>query len=164
MNLLINLRHLEHEPRLLEGEISPDDLGLEEADELIRLGSPLAFSLEASLQPDSFFLQGRWSILLDCECARCLKRFPFRLEAAEWSRLVPLEGEDSLPQVGDQVDLTPLLREDILLGFPQRPLCKPECPGLKELASAKGGCGAPEKGSAGVEAAWSALNHWKSND
>jgi uncharacterized protein len=31
----------------------------------------------------------------------------------------------------DCVDLTPILREDILLDFPQHPLCKPDCAGLK---------------------------------
>ena len=31
----------------------------------------------------------------------------------------------------DCVDLTPFVREDILLEFPQHPLCKPDCGGLK---------------------------------
>jgi len=35
----------------------------------------------------------------------------------------------------DCVDLTPFLREDILLDFPQRPLCKPDCAGLKNQAA-----------------------------
>jgi uncharacterized metal-binding protein YceD (DUF177 family) len=33
--------------------------------------------------------------------------------------------------VNDCVDLTPLVREDMLLEFPQHPLCKPDCGGLK---------------------------------
>ena len=31
---------------------------------------------------------------------------------------------------GDFVDLTPSLREDIFLAFPQHPLCTPECQGM----------------------------------
>jgi uncharacterized metal-binding protein YceD (DUF177 family) len=35
------------------------------------------------------------------------------------------------------VDLTPLVREDILLGFPQHPLCEPDCGGLKKASVGK---------------------------
>jgi uncharacterized metal-binding protein YceD (DUF177 family) len=31
----------------------------------------------------------------------------------------------------DCVDLTPFVREDMLLEFPRHPLCKPDCGGLK---------------------------------
>jgi uncharacterized metal-binding protein YceD (DUF177 family) len=48
---------------------------------------------------------------------------------------LPLEGEDKVSIVNDCVDLTPFLREDMLLEFPQHPLCKPECGGLKKKAT-----------------------------
>jgi uncharacterized metal-binding protein YceD (DUF177 family) len=35
------------------------------------------------------------------------------------------------------VDLTPFIREDILLDFPQRPLCRPDCAGLKSKSDRK---------------------------
>ncbi len=38
----------------------------------------------------------------------------------------------AVPIKNDCVDLTPWVREDILLGFPQHPLCRPDCGGLKE--------------------------------
>ena len=47
------------------------------------------------------------------------------------------EGEDRVAVDNDCVDLTPYLREDILLEFPQHPLCKPECRGLKKTSTGK---------------------------
>ena len=44
---------------------------------------------------------------------------------------LPLEGEEEVPVINDCVDLTPYMREDILLAFPQHPLCEPDCGGLQ---------------------------------
>jgi len=70
---------------------------------------------------------------------------------------LPLEGEDRAPVVNDLVDLTPYVREDILLAFPQHPLCDPECGGLPafaEKAKKSRDSGQAEPGSA----AWAELN------
>ena len=48
-----------------------------------------------------------------------------------WAAHLPLAGEEQVPVENDCVDLTPVIREDILLDFPQHPLCKPDCAGLK---------------------------------
>jgi len=39
---------------------------------------------------------------------------------------LPLEGEEKTPVDNDCVDLTPFAREDMLLEFPQHPVCEPE--------------------------------------
>ena len=61
--------------------------------------------------------------------------------------------------VNDLVDLTPFVREDILLEFPQHPLCDRECRGLpkNEPGKAKASSGAgPTEASA-----WAELNKLK---
>jgi uncharacterized protein len=75
-------------------------------------------------------VQGEVSLALQCECVRCLKKFEHTLELPNWTRLLPLEGEEKTPVDNDCVDLTPFLREDILLEFPQHPLCETDCRGL----------------------------------
>jgi uncharacterized metal-binding protein YceD (DUF177 family) len=59
------------------------------------------------------------------------------------------------------VDLTPYLREDILLEFPQHPLCDPECGGLPDAKSGNANnatsAGKPNEGSS----AWAELNKLK---
>jgi uncharacterized metal-binding protein YceD (DUF177 family) len=54
------------------------------------------------------------------------------------------------------VDLTPFVREDILLDFPQHPLCKPDCAGLKKKAARKAAAG--EKPATAV---WATLDKLK---
>ena len=44
----------------------------------------------------------------------------------------PLAGDEKVPVNNDCVDLTPLVREDMLIEFPQHPLCKRDCGGLKK--------------------------------
>jgi uncharacterized metal-binding protein YceD (DUF177 family) len=53
------------------------------------------------------------------------------LELKEWTCLLPFQGEEQVGVVNDCVDLTPFVREDMLLEFPRHPLCKPDCGGLK---------------------------------
>lgn len=131
MPLLINLRDLEQHPVLqLEGQLPVVDLDLDNIDELIHLTRPVEFSLEVEKLEESLLVRGRVECVLDCECARCLKPFPLKLSFNHWTCHLPLEGEEKVPVANDTVDLTPFVREDILLEFPQHPLCRPECSGL----------------------------------
>jgi len=74
-------------------------------------------------------------------CARCLESYPFSLDQEFRFVLKPVsdvKGEPALSPdelvesfyEGDEVDLTPLLREAVLLALPTRPLCREECTGL----------------------------------
>ena len=69
--------------------------------------------------------------------------------------------DEAVPVKNDCVDLTPYVREDILLEFPQHPLCKPDCGGLprKQVGKAKktGGTGQTKQNSS----AWAELNKLK---
>jgi uncharacterized metal-binding protein YceD (DUF177 family) len=47
--------------------------------------------------------------------------------------------------------LTPFVREDMLLNFPQHPLCKPDCAGLKTGQAKKLGGDEESKPSVWVE-------------
>ena len=130
MSLIVNLRHLEEQNVQLKGEMPVEELDIETRDEVIRLGKPLGYDLSLQKLRDGLLVQGILSLDLQCQCVRCLKRFIYRLELKNWTGHLPLAGEESVPVINDCVDLTPCLREDILLAFPQHPLCQPECPGL----------------------------------
>jgi uncharacterized metal-binding protein YceD (DUF177 family) len=64
---------------------------------------------------------------LKCECARCLQPFEYRVELRDWSCFLPLSGEETIELINDSADLTPYLREDTFLAFPQHPLCESGC-------------------------------------
>jgi uncharacterized protein len=132
MPLLINLRHLDRNDLKLVGELAVAELDIDIGDELVQLKQPLQHKLEVQELDDSLLVRGTLVLPLDCECVRCLKPFVYKLEWKDWACLIPLSGEDAAPRDGDTVDLTPFLREDILLELPQHPLCKPDCGGLKK--------------------------------
>lgn len=131
MSLKINLRHLEEHGLRLKGELPVAELDLGVADAIIRAEAPLSYDLAVELLPDAVLATGSLKLPLDCQCVRCLKPFKTTLKLPHWAAHLPLEGEDQTPVDNDCVDLTPFLREDILISFPQHPLCKPDCAGIK---------------------------------
>jgi uncharacterized metal-binding protein YceD (DUF177 family) len=130
MPVLFNLRHLDEKNVHLKGEISAEELDIENLDELIHIPEPLSYDIELQKLEQAVLAQGTLSLMLRCECARCLKPHPHPLKVEHWACHLPLEGEDKVSVVNDCVDLTPYIREDIVLAFPQHPLCDPECRGL----------------------------------
>ena len=160
MSLKVNIRHLEADEVLLRGELPVAEAGLDFPDELVHARQPVRYDLTAQKSGRNVLVQGRVALVLDCECARCLKAFQQPVELGHWTVLVPLAGPEKAEIKDDCVDLTPFLREDILLEFPQHPLCEADCAGLPKRAekSARQTNGAsPAPGSS----VWSELNKLK---
>ena len=161
MALLFNLRHLEDKNLRLKGELMAADLEVASIDEMIHVNHPLTYDLEAQQLDQAVLVQGSLALTLDCECVRCLKPFRLPLKLDHWACHIPLEGEDKAVVVNDCVDLTPYIREDIVLAFPQHPLCKPECSGLagiqQQSEKSPGVAGKPEAASS----TWAALDKLK---
>ena len=155
--LKVNLRHLEEHDLHLKDEMPVGELDLGVADEMIHAEKPLRYDLSVELLHDAVLVTGSLVLPLDCECVRCLKKFKTDLKLSSWTVHLPLEGEDKVAVENDCIDLTPFLREDILLSFPQHPLCKPECAGLKPKSQARKAESAENKASA----AWAELDKLK---
>jgi len=158
MPLLFSLRHLEEKSISLAGELPAADLELESLDELIHVNHPLTYDLEIQKLEEAVLAQGTLTLKLDCECVRCLKPFRQTLTLEHWACHLPLEGEEKVDVINDSVDLTPHIREDIVLAFPQHPLCKPTCRGLVGTLKKKGKAAGAELPSA---SAWAALDKLK---
>jgi uncharacterized protein len=159
MSLRINLRHLENKNLVIEGDLPAAELDVDLHDDVIRVSQPLHYALEVQKLDESLLLRGKLAVTLNCQCVRCLKPFEYKLVLPDFTCLVPLSGEEAAPVSGDCVDLTPFLREDTLLEFPQHPLCKPGCPGLK-LNTGK----TKKSGAAGAKSdstAWADLDKLK---
>jgi uncharacterized protein len=99
-------------------------------DEMVQARLPLQYDLEIQLLDDRLLLRGSLCLTLDCECVRCLKPFQYLLTLNDWAGALALSGDDKVPIVGDSVDLTALIREDILLALPAHPVCDIRCAGL----------------------------------
>ena len=161
MPLLINIRHLEHRTVALRGDLSVEELDLDGIDELIRADFPLAHDLVVERHERSILVQGSLRLTLTCECVRCLKAFEHRVVLEEWSCLLPLEGEDKVLVSNDCVDLTPYVREDIVLAFPQHPLCEPECRGLMASSPKVARLSSDMSVTGDRSSAWAELNKLK---
>lgn len=161
MPLLVNLRHLEAHNVCLQGELPVDELELDTRDEMLQPREPLRYDFEVQQLEHSLLAQGCLQLTLDCQCVRCLKPLKHTIELDHWAIHLPLQGEESVPVVNDCVDLTPFIREDILLELPQHPLCDAECRGLPNSINGKATkspkAEQPETGST----TWSELNKLK---
>ena len=108
----------------LVGYEEPDILDLE--DPIIRSMDNVAYDVEIGVSGDSLFATGRLSVTLEMECVSCLRRFLYPLAVPDFAAQVDLTGSEV-------VDLTPYIREDILLVLPAHPRCdwdgKSVCPG-----------------------------------
>jgi len=157
MAIRIFLDELQQQPLHLEGELTPAELELSSGDEgaLTRPDGPMVYSLAVSNSDDTLIAFGQVKMTFSAECARCLKPFSYPLEFPQWAVALPLKGEDAIEQNNDSVDLTPWLREDILLGLPQHPLCGSACEGLVFQQKT------PPKIASEPSEAWSKLDDWE---
>jgi uncharacterized metal-binding protein YceD (DUF177 family) len=149
MSLKVNLRHLEAHEQHLKGDLPAGDLDFGLQDEMITMEKPLRYDLQVETVAQGILVQGKLALTLDCQCVRCLKSFKKTIELPHWTLHLPLEGEEKATVDNDCVDLTPFVREDMLLEFPQHPVCKPDCAGLS-----KNRRGQPEK----KPSAWNELD------
>ena len=161
MSLRINLRHLEETELRRKGELSAEEMDWGVRDDAMVVEGPLQYDLTVQKMEDALLVQGALRLPLKCACVRCLKPFRIKVELSPWTRHLPLQGEESIPVVNDCVDLTPYVREDILLEFPQHPLCEADCPGLPKSIEGKtkqaSGAGSGEAQSS----AWAELDKLK---
>ena len=133
----------------LEGEEEFPILDL--AAEDVRWAGKLHYSLDLGISEGALWATGSLNQRVELRCVRCLERFPFDIEVKAFSIHLELTGPE-------EIDLTPYLREDVLLGLPAHPHCDREggrvCPAAKraEADAAADGKRAPD---------WSALDKLK---
>jgi len=80
-----------------------------------------------------YVLQGKLETIITQDCSRCLKPVSITLVIdiqEQFSRLSRAGNEEILRFAGEEIDITEVLREYILLNLPVKPLCAPDCRGL----------------------------------
>ena len=117
----INIHHVREDGLHVEGEDHATILDVQ--DHEWSFTEPVSHSLDATLLNDALLVTGRLWTQGRVRCSRCLQDFSRRLEVVEFVVHHALTGDDI-------VDLTPEIRESILLEIPQKPLCSEDCKGL----------------------------------
>ena len=158
MSLLVNLQELEHRDVEVAGELTPEELDYGVNDETIAVTQTLKYSLNVQLLEDALLVRGQLHLDLDCRCVRCLVELSCPIDFQDWICHIPISGEEKAPINKGCVDLTPYIREDTLLAFPQHPLCRKDCPGLSPKDSNQSE-GASKDGDS--SSPWDQLNQLK---
>ena len=149
--------------RLAEGKREAEDF---------RLEKPLEAQVTYYMAGDDLYVHGQFRTTLQGSCARCLSNFEHSLENDFEFVLAPsqpLEEQQELDAddlalsffSGSEIDLEPLVSEQMILSLPTRALCRDECQGLCAKCGADrngGDCGC-EQGSPDPRLA--ILREWK---
>lgn len=121
----------------IEEEISASDPLVEELG--VALVEPMRLELTASSVGEGVLVRGRVHAVLSLECRRCVKAVPYTMDEGLDFLYEPLNADEEnelagevypLPSRGDDLDLRPALREQLLLRVPQYVECSSSCRGL----------------------------------
>jgi len=113
----IHLRQIPAGGLHLEGE---EDCPIPQLDPPeVRCAGPLHYALDLGISEGALWAEGEIRQPVELHCVRCLEAFPFDIVVQDFALHTELEGPE-------QVDLTPFMREDILLNLPAYPHCDRE--------------------------------------
>jgi uncharacterized protein len=77
----------------------------------------VSYDLFVTRDDDDVLVAGSVAASFELLCGRCAERFSYRLEIPHYGLDIPVENDQP-------IDLTTLLREDILLALPTHPRCE----------------------------------------
>lgn len=89
-------------------------------------------TLRLSRTHEGILVQGRLDTAVEGECRRCLSSLdlPLSVNIEELFANAPRSGAQFVVGEDAILDLTLLVREEVILATPLAPLCKPDCAGL----------------------------------
>jgi uncharacterized metal-binding protein YceD (DUF177 family) len=82
----------------------------------IRCTGRLHYDIDVGIAGGALWTRGSLSQPVELTCVSCLEKFPREIQIPEFAAHVELHGPET-------VDLTPLIREDLLLNLPAHPRC-----------------------------------------
>jgi uncharacterized metal-binding protein YceD (DUF177 family) len=110
----IHLKQIPPEGLHLEGdeECPIPELETEE----IRCAGPLRYSIDLGVTSGALWASGSLSQAVELRCVACLEKFVHEIQVPAFAIHTELPGPET-------IDLTPFMREDLLLNLPAHPHC-----------------------------------------
>ena len=146
--LFVNLKDVPPEGQVVNCLMARESLGFRDEDFRVRDPVVLRGQLDRG-DGGGYRLRGSLDVELDVVCVRCLESYPASLREAidltymPQSANVATSGEENRQPTADEMnvsfyedeelDLSQLVTEQIILALPMKSLCKPECLGLCPL-------------------------------
>jgi uncharacterized protein len=139
--LSLNLAKIRDAHERFEQIYAPEQLA--SADEAFRVAAPVKLAFDIYKDKDQFRLIGSVQTALELPCSRCLEAFSWPVESSFDLRYQPHarntgEGEREIEEddlttafyENETIDLGQLMREQLYLALPMKPLCGDHCKGL----------------------------------
>lgn len=134
--LLINASELLRQPGAVRRLTTSVPLGdIDVADE--RISGDVAVDVTLSSSLDDIEVAGTLAVPWSDRCRRCLRPLAASLEIDVHERYVRepaapgrTAGPEEFAIENGQIDLAPMVREEVLLGIPDAPLCRDDCAGI----------------------------------
>jgi len=170
--MIVDLLSVTDEPVAFDFEVKPNEIDLETED--VRLVDQIHVVGEVSRNAAKTDVRGSIKATVEIDCTRCLTPVRRDLdivfevdfvgpEMLPEGKETHLEGTDLDTDMieGNELDLTDIAREQILLNLPETILCREECKGIcptcgKDLNEGKCQCGVDE-----IDPRWAALKGLK---
>jgi uncharacterized protein len=157
----VNVAQLLHAPVGTTRSYPLDEHEPELAQEL-NLKSPILGTLKLTRTNHGIVADAQYTVTIEQECGRCLDPALSTITSDLSEEFLPttsittglpvdLEVDPESPRItaNHEIDLTDLIRQDIVVQQPLQPLCRPDCPGLcpdcgLELQTGACGCAAQD--------------------
>jgi uncharacterized protein len=110
----VHLKQIPPEGKRLEGEEDPGFLDLTAIG--AKAAGPVHYALDVGLSGGGVFATGRVSAPVEMNCVACLQPFVYEAVSDPFAAQVEIDGREL-------VDLTPSVREELLLALPNHPRC-----------------------------------------
>lgn len=121
--MIIDIPKLRPDGEWFEGEESPAILDLGPASG-VRTPEPIRYRLFAQPVSDKLVVRGEITLRAEFQCGRCTEFFSTTVGESSFLRDYDISGGV------ETVDVTPDIREDVLLSLPSHPVCRDDCRGL----------------------------------
>lgn len=121
--MIIELSKLRPDGEWFDGEELAAILELEN-DPTIKSSEPIQYHLFAQVASSQLVVKGELRAAMTLQCGRCAEFFSTTVAENSFLRAYEISG------VTELVDVTPDIREEILLQVPHFPVCSPDCKGL----------------------------------
>ena len=110
----------------LSGYEKASEMGFESEGRFLRFPDTVFYDVTAILVSGGIVVSGRVEMTIGCQCVRCLKEYEQKISCGNVCHFYETGSKS-------EFDLTPELREDIIISLPQNFICSAECEGLCQI-------------------------------
>lgn len=139
--MIVDLLKLEKAPREFDLRFAPDEIDLESDEARLKSAARTVGKITKHIAHTD--VEGTISAEIEFECSRCLQKVDSKLEFPFHAAFVTPEYDTQAKEAelnaddldvsvleGNEIDLTELVREQILLNLPEQVFCSEDCKGL----------------------------------